>query len=608
MNGPESFNEDDRSKISSRKGKQINPGRSHVHFDPDILQQQSELERERKTTIRNLSSVVLSNAFGEDETQKQIRIDAERLERAVQDAGLYAYGISAVEVWMLNDETGQLVRPGFRKPMRAAGWWTNPNMPRTDALSRLDDPTHDDYDDPTPCPPGCDLAGILYANQHYTVPQSKLEILLSDKEVGETTKPGIEASHPLHEMQINSSEGEHPVIHQPRNAIPRKHTRQHRKTKSAPCEDFSFVADIEHPGTKTDRPIQTIRSETPKNIRSRSANLLNHQTALFFRDIDSLLRDPDSAKTHRLSLIKDAGFTHATGVHFHTGGVQGIVIYYTNRSDLNHHLGAGNVHIDTTLANEFYLFRATELIGSVVACIDARRAITVMTKSILASSLDFLAETSESIDFESNPDDSKPKSKIKKAVTAWWSKCHGAKFQVPPVFAWGEAFFTFAGAFISLLIMAAINILLVDDEGLSISVGPLSSAIAAQYLLTSAPASQPRTIVIGFLVSGCIAMLFTFIPTWFVPIWLRSITATASAIFAMGKIGVYFPPAAGFAFGVTAGHHDVADWLNYIATVGVSMVLVVPSICINNLNRNRQYPIYWGPLIFKMFPKKQVKE
>lgn len=170
------------------------------------------------------------------------------------------------------------------------------------------------------------------------------------------------------------------------------------------------------------------------------------------------------------------------------------------------------------------------------------------------------------------------------------------------------ALFTFVGAFISLLIMATINILLVEDAGLSISSGALSSAIAAQYLLTSAPASQPRTIVFGFLVSGGIAMLFTFIPTWFFPIWLRSVTATASAIFAMGKIGVYFPPAAGFAFGVSAGHHGVADWLYYLATVGVGMVLVVPSICINNLNRNRQYPIYWGPLIFKIFRKEKVKD
>jgi len=169
---------------------------------------------------------------------------------------------------------------------------------------------------------------------------------------------------------------------------------------------------------------------------------LHHPTALFFRDINSLLQDPDSAKTHRLSFIKDAGFTHATGVHFHTGGVKGIVIYYTNRSDLYHPLGAGNVHLDTTLANEFYIFRATELIGSVVACIDARRAITVMTKrSLAASSLETSAKTSQSTEFENNPDDTNPKSKIKKAIKAWWSKCHGAEFQVPPVFAWGEGSF-----------------------------------------------------------------------------------------------------------------------------------------------------------------------
>lgn len=64
--------------------------------------------------------------------------------------------------------------------------------------------------------------------------------------------------------------------------------------------------------------------------------------------------------------------------------------------------------------------------------------------------------------------------------------------------------------------MSAINFLLIADAGISISMGPLSSAIAAQYLLTSAPSSQPRTIILGFAVSGIIAMLLhTFQPGFY---------------------------------------------------------------------------------------------
>ena len=154
------------------------------------------------------------------------------------------------------------------------------------------------------------------------------------------------------------------------------------------------------------------------------------------------------------------------------------------------------------------------------------------------------------------------------------------------------------GSLISLLLMSAINSILIADAGISISMGPLSSAIAAQYLLTSAPSSQPRTIMLGFAVSGFIAMLFTYISIWFLPEWTRMGIATACCICTMSKLGINFPPAAGFVFAITSDKHDVAHWLYFMVTVFVSFLLVFPAIVINNLNKNRQYPIYWGNFTF----------
>jgi len=599
-----------------------------VNFHPDI-HQQSELEQSKKTIrnlSRNLSSVVLSDEFGENEMHRQVRIDAERLGGAVQDAGQYAYGISAAEVWMLNDETGQLVRPGFRQPLRAAGWWSNPAVPRTDALSRLDDPTHINYDDPSPCPPGCDLAGILYANKHSSLPNSKpenspvdIELEESQEETecklqlnctDETGDDSIEVTHDSPIILQTTSEKVRPSIQM--RALSRMPTFHHRRTASTPItpttntsDDSEFASDVENvfenarnSSSNTCRP-QIARSESNKLMRQFSQfnltrNLLHHHSALFFRDISSLLQDPDTAKTSRLSLIQDAGFTHAAGIHFNCGGVEGIVIYYTIGSELNQPYWAGSVHGDRTLANEFYLFRATELIGSVVACIDARRAITVMTKRTSFSVLESASEDNMgSISYDTKP-------KITKAIKMWWSKCQGSKLQIPPSSSWKEAFFTFVGASTSLLLLAALYKLFTVDAGISIALGPLSSTIAAQYLLSSAPASQPRTIVLGFSVSGTVAMLFTLIPSWFLPAWTRAVVGTACSIFAMAKLGIYFPPAAAFAYGITLGVHDDSHWRYFAATVCTSVFLIFPAIFINNLNKNRQYPIYWGPFMFNL--------
>jgi hypothetical protein len=81
--------------------------------------------------------------------------DESRLSRAVRDAGRYADGIAAVEVWILDDI--HLVRPD-------GGWWRDPNFEALDedALDRIEDQERDDYVVPPPQLPGTGLAGGLW--------------------------------------------------------------------------------------------------------------------------------------------------------------------------------------------------------------------------------------------------------------------------------------------------------------------------------------------------------------------------------------------------------------------------------------------------------------
>jgi len=101
-----------------------------------------------KQLIRNLSTQMVA--------KEQLAIDEEQLKNAVQDAGQYAFGIAAVEVWVLDDDTGRLVQ---------REWWRDPTMPSTDALSSLEDDLITEIE----VIPGVCLAGVLYAESTSSV-------------------------------------------------------------------------------------------------------------------------------------------------------------------------------------------------------------------------------------------------------------------------------------------------------------------------------------------------------------------------------------------------------------------------------------------------------
>jgi CBS-domain-containing membrane protein len=129
-----------------------------------------------------------------------------------------------------------------------------------------------------------------------------------------------------------------------------------------------------------------------------------------------------------------------------------------------------------------------------------------------------------------------------------------------------------------------------QSSNFHISLGPLSSGIAAQYLLCSAPASQPRTSVLALFYSGFVSMIITYIPISQLP---RVLVATVVSIFGMAKLGVPYPPAASLSMAIAASK-GVTAWESFLLTVFTSILLLIPAIFINNMNKNRQYPIYWG--------------
>jgi CBS-domain-containing membrane protein len=78
----------------------------------------------------------------------------------------------------------------------------------------------------------------------------------------------------------------------------------------------------------------------------------------------------------------------------------------------------------------------------------------------------------------------------------------------------GECFYTILGCFVGLLILSIINeiaIKMTDDE-LNLILGPFGALMTLQYVLPSAPASQPRNVILGQVLAGSISLSFTHIP------------------------------------------------------------------------------------------------
>mmetsp|Transcript_30086 Transcript_30086/g.89429 ORF Transcript_30086/g.89429 Transcript_30086/m.89429 type:complete len:181 (+) Transcript_30086:528-1070(+) len=128
-----------------------------------------------------------------------------------------------------------------------------------------------------------------------------------------------------------------------------------------------------------------------------------------------------------------------------------------------------------------------------------------------------------------------------------------------------------------------------DDE-VFLLIGPFGALMTLQYGLTSAPASQPRNMVLGQMIAGAVSLAFTYIPEEYLSVWVRRAVGPAVAITAMVKLGVPHPPAGAHSVIYSEGKHN---WTFYGLVVLGTVFSVIPGILLNNLSSKRQYPIFW---------------
>ena len=437
-------------------------------------------------------------------------LDEARLFQATQDAGFYAFGIMAVEVWVLNEDSGQLERPN-------GGWWGSEFLEyASPALSE------NEKDSLSKCIPGVGLAGVLW----------------SESAGGTGMRPA------LRDSQLSLS--------------------RHNSTASLP----------------------DLNRTQAQQIR--------------WRDIKSLLEDPDTPKDTRFNAYMASGFGLAAGVPFQSFLSKGIVVYLARST-------ADMSQIDT-VENRVFLDCSAHTIGAVIAGSHARRA-CLMRKQILRAAA--FRKVQHGIDREHKSsrrrtleNQGSSISMISMTLGHWkkctvrrfrsWShKCRGGDLQIPPPMTWDECFYTLLGCFVGLLVLSTMNELALDisDNDLSLLIGPFGALMTLLYGLSSAPASQPRNVILGQAVAGAISMSFTYIPESIMSTWMRRAVGPAFAITTMVKLGIPHPPAGAHSVIYASGLYG---WKFYFLVVLASIVSVAPATIVNNLSQKRQYPTFWG--------------
>lgn len=514
---------------------------------------------------------------------EQQNINQKRLHQALSDAVHHSQGISAVEVWTLNERRTHIIRPEgayYRDPNYKPPSHLNISSARL-ALMRLEDETCEDYHDVMPTEPGKGLAGQLW------VDTKKAKLLNTSLSA------------------FGSSHGSHNGVNL-------------RKSRSL-----------------TDSLRRGLQAHIPHIFQAQ------HQAASHWTDLGFLFRDPDHVPDERLQSFILAGIGLAAGVAYNSRGYQGLVIFMA-RSDtpidiLQEESNAtflscaadcigaalaiseprtsslylkrryGDVTNKTnkkrrSVEDENALESGSFLIGSdqVVGNFSIDNMGISRTSSMANSNVGSVASNHGSV--------LSMRSRYKQSIVGatWhfvamkanmlWEKSLGPKTaRPPPPMSLPESVWTFIGCFASLSLISylsySIPIFKSTDSSdvFAFPMGPIGALVALQFGLTAAPASQPRNILYGTAIAGATGLCFGYFTAW--PHWLRLALGTSTAITLTAKAGIINPPSGALAaiFCLPRYH-----WGHLLLSLFGCALSVILSMLINNLNEKRHYPMYWA--------------
>jgi hypothetical protein len=383
----------------------------HVALDVEEVTEDSKLERKVSQEKKERRSGRTAQGKSSDP------FDNNLLHQAVADGGRWAYGVIVVEVWVLNDDLTQLCRP-------ESGWWIDPvfhsDCGKHCKVCRLTNPKREGYLNPEPLFPGEGLPGVLWSDSR----------------------------------RVNTLNG------------------------------FGSDSSSMRRGNFWTTSFDGRKNKPPQGPTLFQVDTTASVDTVAWREIKTIAEDPDQPWNPRLQLLGEIGLGWAAAVPFNCHGQKGIVVYMARE-----HVNMSRLR---SSSNELYLKAATSLIGAAYAFRQPRLAMQNDREDQLASVMrrvrdkiiklhrsghtlkDLVKENQgrkgskrfstimESKKFE------QCKTGIKfasKKITAAVIKSKGAGLQPPPAFSWEQSVWTFAGCFITLLMVCRLNTYIIDVHG-----------------------------------------------------------------------------------------------------------------------------------------------
>ncbi len=552
------------------------PANGHVEGRPAAF---ASIDKQAKVHIHDHDN---------DQEQEQRReiFHQDLLNRTLQDAGQFAYGTKMVELWVWDASLSKLFRP-------EGGWWIDPYWHRhkTDdahacTFCQLVDKSRQDYIAPPMLSPGVGIPGVLWSDLGHDRGRTAL---------------------PMH--------------------------RRGQPNSSSPGESGSMDANfllqvLGNRSYNVHRNAFTAYVTAAQQQQQHMATSNKEHSRIAWRDVKALADDPDQPRNHRLQAIASTDLQWTSGVPFRIKGQEGVVVYYARAT----------VNLDQLQdkTNTDYLIHAADFIGSAWSLRLPRAALMIRRHDEISRNfrrlrhaLIFLIRAGVSLDnFVASADNTDSltrrtnslentscsntelrrcdvplRTKFKSKAKQFLVKIRGGGTLAPPPASWEQSTLTAVGVLLTLSTLTALSHEFSANFGTDYQfpLPPMAALLALQFGLTAAPAAQPKTIILGQIVSIVTALVVAEIPTSYLQVWTKQSLACAIAVLLMAKTCIVSPPAAANAFVFADG---TWQWTSLLTALVGSIIAILFSVLINNLSAKRQYPSSWGiPRVLQCYDK-----
>ncbi len=175
----------------------------------------------------------------------------------------------------------------------------------------------------------------------------------------------------------------------------------------------------------------------------------------------------------------------------------------------------------------------------------------------------------------------------------YFLKMRGHKRTKTPI-NFSEIFWSWIGSFIGVGVVSLFFLDMVNQVDKMMLIGSFGASAVLLFAVSNSPLAQPRNVLGGFLVSAFIGV--TAYKLFSNDLWLASALAVSTSIVIMQLLQILHPPGGATALIAIIGSDDIHSLgYNYVLLpvgMGASILLCI-AVVVNNIPRNRNYPLYW---------------